>query len=114
MPSARSLLFKWRRLMTEGAKKPSAPRTTLSRRAEVRNLKRQIRKLERLLGKKTLENEILREALALAKSKNCSECAPAGRLVRRLQRRATPYRGLRMCFGSLSVSKSSRADADGP
>jgi transposase len=37
--------------------------------AEVLELKCQIRELESLLGKKTLENEILREALAFAKSK---------------------------------------------
>lgn len=31
--------------------------------AEVRELKRQVRELQRVLGKKTMENEILRDAV---------------------------------------------------
>ena len=37
--------------------------------AEVRALEKRIRELERVLGKKTLENEILREALKVAHEK---------------------------------------------
>ena len=37
--------------------------------AEVRELKKRIRSLERVLGKKTLENEILTEAVKLAHEK---------------------------------------------
>ncbi len=37
--------------------------------AEVRELKKRIRQLERVLGKKTLENEILTEAVKLAYEK---------------------------------------------
>jgi transposase len=38
--------------------------------AEVRELKRQVRELQRVLGKKTMENEILREAVKVAHEKN--------------------------------------------
>ncbi|QQR45744.1 hypothetical protein JKA73_06330 [Myxococcus xanthus] len=37
--------------------------------SEVKRLQAQVRELERLLGKKTLENEILKEALELAHPK---------------------------------------------
>ena len=37
--------------------------------SEVRKLEDRVRDLERLLGRKTLENEILREALAKAQTK---------------------------------------------
>lgn len=36
---------------------------------QVKELKRQIRQLERLLGRKTMEVEILKEALEIARSK---------------------------------------------
>jgi hypothetical protein len=39
-------------------------------RPDYRALQQQVRELQRLLGKKTLENEILREALDLAQPKN--------------------------------------------
>ena len=71
-----SLLFKWRRLMTEGGQEAVRADDQVVAAGEVRDLKRQIRELERLLGKKTLENEILREALAQAKSKKLLAHAP--------------------------------------
>ena len=37
--------------------------------SQYRGLQHQVRELQRLLGKKTLENEILREALDLAQPK---------------------------------------------
>lgn len=37
--------------------------------AEVKTLRKQIRELERMLGRKTMETEILREALEVAQSK---------------------------------------------
>jgi transposase len=37
--------------------------------SEVRRLEDRVRELERLLGRKTMENEILREALAKAQAK---------------------------------------------
>ena len=73
---APSLLFKWRRLMSEGGQEAVRAEDHVVAAAEVRDLTRQIRELGRLLGKKTLENEILREALALAKSKQLLSHAP--------------------------------------
>jgi transposase len=37
--------------------------------SEVRGLKRRIQELERMLGRKTLENEILKDALEIAREK---------------------------------------------
>jgi len=70
------LFFKWRRLMTEGGQEAVRAEGQVAAAAEVRELKRQIRERARLLGKKTLENEILRGAVALAKSKNLLSHAP--------------------------------------
>jgi transposase len=42
---------------------------------EYRALQHQVRELQRLLGKKTLENEILRAALALVQPKKRLWCA---------------------------------------
>jgi transposase len=44
---------------------------------EYRALQHQVRELQRLLGKKTLENEILREALDLAQPKKRLLHAPS-------------------------------------
>lgn len=44
---------------------------------EVRELKRRIRELERVLGKKTLENEILRDAVELAHQKKLISRLPS-------------------------------------
>ncbi len=52
-----SLLFKWRRLITEGGQEAVRAEDQVVAAAEVRELKRQIRELERLLGKKTLERD---------------------------------------------------------
>lgn len=38
--------------------------------AEVRRMKARIRELERQLGRKTLENEILKEAIEIGREKN--------------------------------------------
>ena len=65
---APSLLFRWRRLIGEGGYEAIRQDDEVLSSAEVRDLKRRIRELERLLGKKTLENETLREALEIAKS----------------------------------------------
>jgi len=47
--------------------------------AKVRELEKQVRELQRVLGKKTMENEILREAVRLAhekknSSRDCRRC----------------------------------------
>jgi transposase len=48
--------------MAEGGKKAIRGDEDVVTASRVRELEQRIRKLERLLGKKTLENEILREA----------------------------------------------------
>jgi transposase len=65
-----SLLFGWRRRMSEGGKEAVRVDDEVVGSAEVRALEKRIRELERVLGKKTLENEILREALKVAQEKN--------------------------------------------
>jgi len=66
---APNLLFRWRKLMTEGGKTALDAGEQVVSVTEVRALKKQIRELERLLGKKTMQVEILREAIALAQEK---------------------------------------------
>ena len=67
---APSLLFRWRKLMAEGGQEAVRSDDAVVSAAEVRELKKRIRQLERVLGKKTLENEILIEAVKLAHEKN--------------------------------------------
>jgi transposase len=65
-----SLVFGWRRRVSEGGKEAVRVDDAVVGSAEVRALEKRIRELERVLGKKTLENEILREALKVAQEKN--------------------------------------------
>lgn len=64
-----SLLFKWRKLMSEGGKQAIRADEEVVSASEVRELKKRIRELERVLGRKTLENEILKEAVEVAHEK---------------------------------------------
>ena len=64
-----SQLFMWRRLMEEGSLEAINSSDGVAPKSQVRALQKQIRELERLLGKKTLENEILHDALKLAQEK---------------------------------------------
>jgi len=64
-----SLLFGWRRRMTEGGKEAVRADDEVVASAELRAAQKRIRELERVLGKKTLENEILREAVKIAHEK---------------------------------------------
>ena len=66
---APSLLFRWRKLMAEGGQEAVRSDDAVVSATEVRELKKRIRELERVLGKKTLENEILTEAVKLAHEK---------------------------------------------
>jgi transposase len=72
-----SLLFGWRRRMTEGGKEAVRVDDEVVGSAEVRALEKRIRELERVLGKKTLENEILREALKVAQEKKLISHLPS-------------------------------------
>jgi transposase len=66
---ASSQLFKWRRLMEDGALQGLDAEEAVVPESEVKELRHQVRELQRLLGKKTLEAEILKEAIELARSK---------------------------------------------
>jgi len=66
---APSLLYRWRRLMSEGGVTAVGSDEPVVGNSEVRKLEERVRELERLLGRKTMENEILREALAKAQAK---------------------------------------------
>ncbi len=62
-------LFHWRKLMREGALVAVGADDHVVPASEVKQLKSQIRELERLLGKKTMETEILRDAIRIAREK---------------------------------------------
>lgn len=70
-------LFSWRRLYADGALSAVSAGEELVPVSEYRSLQHQVRELQRLLGKKTLENEILREALDLAQPKKRLLRAPS-------------------------------------
>lgn len=56
-------LFTWRRLVTQGSLTAAGSGEEVVPASEYRALQNQVRELHRLLGKKTLEAEILKEAL---------------------------------------------------
>ncbi|MDL2268338.1 IS3 family transposase [Desulfovibrio sp. OttesenSCG-928-G15] len=66
---APNLLFRWRKLMVDGGKTAIDADDQVISAAEARALKKQIRELERMLGKKTMEVEILRDMVELAREK---------------------------------------------
>ena len=62
-------VFKWRQLYAEGALSAVGAGEEVVPASEYRALQHQVRELQRLLGKKTLENEVLRDALELMQPK---------------------------------------------
>jgi transposase len=66
---APSQLFRWRKSLLKVGHEIVSARDQAYHHGELLELKRRVRELERLLGKATLENEILRETLALGNSK---------------------------------------------
>ena len=66
---APSLVFRWRQLMSEGGKEAVRVDDDVVGATEVRRLEERVRDLERMLGRKTLDVEILKEALDLARVK---------------------------------------------
>ncbi|HEU5377319.1 MAG TPA: transposase, partial [Ktedonobacteraceae bacterium] len=58
-----SQLWYWRKLMSEGGAVAVNSNEEVVARSEVTRLKQRIEELERALGRKTLENDILREAI---------------------------------------------------
>lgn len=66
---APNLLYRWRRLMLEGGSIAVSEDDDVTSNKVVRQLEDRVRELERQLGRKTLEAEILREALDKSRSK---------------------------------------------
>jgi len=67
---APNLLYRWRRLLSEGGAVAVDSDEPVIGNSEVKKLEDRVRELERILGRKTLENEILREPRSKAQSKN--------------------------------------------
>ena len=66
---APNLLYRWRRLLSEGGAAAVDSDEPVVGNSEVKKLEDRVRELERMLGRKTMEVEILREALSKADSK---------------------------------------------
>jgi transposase len=64
-----SLLFRWRKLAASGALSAVQADEPVVPASEVQALQHQVKELQRLLGKKTMENEILKEAVEFGRQK---------------------------------------------
>jgi transposase len=64
-----SQLFMWRKTMEQASNEALKHDEEVISKSEAILMEKRIRELERALGKKTLENEILREAVKLAQKK---------------------------------------------
>jgi len=71
-----SQVFKWRRLVEEGTMSVLGADESVVPESDVKVLKGRIRELERLLGRKTLENEILKDAIEIAREKKLLSRSP--------------------------------------
>jgi len=67
---AASLLFQWRKLECEGALVAVSAGESVVPASELAAARAEIAKLQRILGKKTLENEILKEAVEYSVAKS--------------------------------------------
>ena len=71
-----SQLFQWRKLARDGKLSAIRAGEEVVPVSEVKQLKARVRELERLLGKKTMEVEILKDALELAREKKLISRVP--------------------------------------
>ncbi len=71
-----SQVFKWRRLMQEGALVAAGSEDQVVPLSEVKELKAEIRELQRMLGKKCMEVEILKDAIRIAREKKLISRVP--------------------------------------
>src|SRR4051812_38032785 len=75
---APSQLFAWKRRMIEGGHAAVQADEDVVGTSRVRELEKRVRDLERLLGRKTMENEILKEAIEVARqNRPCRRCPGA-------------------------------------
>jgi transposase len=66
---APSVLYNWRRLMESGQAKAIETEEELVPVSEVKKLENRVRELERALGRQTMQNDILKEAVKIAREK---------------------------------------------
>jgi transposase len=66
---APNLLYRWRRLLSEGGTAAVDSDEPVVGSSEVKKLEERVRELERMLGRKTMEVELLRDALSKAAPK---------------------------------------------
>ena len=71
-----SQLFYWRRRMEEGALTGVGSEERVVPESEVKQLRKQVKELERMLGRKTMEVEILKEAVTIAREKKLISRSP--------------------------------------
>jgi transposase len=71
-----SQVFKWRRLVEEGTMSSLGADGSVVPESEMKSLKARVRELERLLGRKTMENEILKEAIEVGREKKLLSRSP--------------------------------------
>ena len=76
---APNLLYRWRKLMLEGGSVAVTGDDEVTSNKTVREMDARIRELERQLGRKTLEVEILKEALEKSRSKKLTLLAQSPR-----------------------------------
>lgn len=76
---AASLLFQWRKLERQGALMAVSAGEAVVPASELAAARAEIAKLQRVLGKKTLENEILKEAVEYAAEKSGLRARPCCR-----------------------------------
>lgn len=73
---APSMLYQWRRAMEDGGLTAINNGEKVVPQSEVKKLEDRVRRLERLLGQKTEENECLKEAIRIAREKKLISRAP--------------------------------------
>ena len=78
---AASLLFQWRKLERQGALTAVSAGEAVVPASELAAARAEIAKLQRVLGKKTLENEILKEAVEYAAKKMSSWICVTDRII---------------------------------
>jgi transposase len=70
-------LFQWRKLHQDGSLSAVSAGEEVVPASELADALKQIKELQRLLGKKTMENEILREAVEVMKSRKWIARSPS-------------------------------------
>ena len=71
-----SLVFQWRRLMENGQLAAVGSEEEVVPVSEVKKLEQRVRELERVLGKKTMQVEILTEAVRIGREKKLISRSP--------------------------------------